>query len=309
MVMLFCVYIDLSGSRMSKIIAGSGSAALAAKIATELKWPLLDSNINRFGDGEISIGINDILESQDVYIIQSTASPVNDNLIELLLIADGAKRAQVRSITAVMAYFGYGRADRQVARNGAVAAQCVASMLENAGISYAISVDLHSVATESFFKIPLYNISPAETLAALIGTHDCVIISPDAGGEARAARVAALLARPCFLINKERDASGKCAAKNISGDVRGKICCIIDDIIDSGDTLCLAAELLIANGAAEVVAYVTHGVLSGDACARIDASPLKLLYISDSIAYDSSSDKIKIFSIAKILAKQIRAIS
>ncbi len=295
---------------MTKLIAGTSNIVLADSIAKILKLPLTYCEMSQFNDKEISIVIKDDLTDQDIFIIQSTSCPVNDRLIELLFIADTARRANAKKITAVIPYYGYGRQDKIVDSNGPISASCVAMLIEAVGISNVITVDLHSHHIKEFFQIPVINLYVTEIFAELIKSKhssNVSIVSPDLGGEMRAKKISEYLNADFVTINKKRYKAGQCEAKSIIGDVSGKVCCIIDDIVDTAGTLCSAADILMANGAKEVHAYITHGVLSIDASDRIDNSELKSLYISDSICKlgSSLSKKIQVITIAELMAKQL----
>ena len=298
---------------MTKLIAGTSNKILAESIAKILELPLTYCDMSQFNDKEISIVIKDDLADQNVFIIQSTSSPANDRLIELLFIADTARRANAKKITAVIPYYGYGRQDKMVDSNGPISASCVAMLIEAVGISNIITVDLHSQRIEEFFRIPVVNLSITEIFADLIKAKNAtnvVIVSPDLGGEMRARRVSEYLNAAFVIVSKKRYKAGQCEAESIVGDVKDKVCYIIDDIVDTAGTLCSAADILMANGAKEVHAYVTHGVLSKDAGDRINNSVLKSLYISVSICNlgNGLSNKIKTITIAELMAKQLKAL-
>lgn len=293
------------------LIAGSSNKVLAENIARLLNMPITHCNISSFHDKEISVVIDADLAYQDVYIIQSTSSPANDTLMELLFIADAVRRSNVKSITAIIPYYGYGRQDRRMSDNGPISASCVAMLLESIGIKRIITVDLHSKHIESFFRVPVVNVCPLKSFVGIITQEklvNCVIVSPDTGGINRTRKVSSYLNLPFIIINKKRNAIGECKAESIIGDVKGKNCYIIDDIVDTGGTLCQAVDILLANGAVGVYAYITHGVLSALAYKKIHNSYLKSLYISDSIynAKSYSNNKIKVLSIAPLLAEQLQ---
>jgi ribose-phosphate pyrophosphokinase len=296
---------------MAKLIPGTSNKTLAEAVAKILSLPITHCDISQFQDKEISIVINDNLADQDVFIIQSTSSPANDTLMELLFIADTARRSNAKSITAVIPYYGYGRQDKKIDSNGPISASCVAMLLEAVGINNIITVDLHSQHIEEFFRISVTNLCTTEIFAELIKNDDnAVIVSPDAGGIARARKISEYLNLPFILINKRRSKPGQCHAESIVGDVKDKVCYIIDDIVDTAGTLCSAADILMTSGAKEVHACVTHGVLSSGASERIEKSALKSLCISDSVDNSENvfSNKIKITSIAELIAKQMKEV-
>lgn len=298
---------------MTKLIAGTSNKILAEAVAEILSLPITHCDISQFQDKEISIVINDNLADQNVFIIQSTSSPANDTLMELLFIADTARRSNAKSITAVIPYYGYGRQDKKIDSNGPISASCVAMLLEAVGINNIITVDLHSQHIEEFFRISVTNLCATKIFADIIKTNNfdnAVVVSPDAGGIARARKISEYLNLPFILINKKRSKPGQCHAESIVGDVKDKVCYIIDDIVDTAGTLCSAADILMTSGAKEVHASVTHGVLSSGASERIEKSALKSLCISDSIDNSENvfSNKIKIISIAELIAKQLKEV-
>ncbi len=298
---------------MTRLIAGTSNIILTQKVAKLLGLPITYCEMSQFHDKEISIVINEELDGHDVCIIQSTSSPANDTLMELLFIADTARRANAKSITAVIPYYGYGRQDKRIDSNGPISASCVAMLIEAVGIDCIITVDLHSAHIEEFFGINVINLCTTKIFAELIKAENysnAVIVSPDAGGVMRAKKISEYLNIPLVIINKKRSKPGQCKAESIVGDVKDKICYIIDDIVDTAGTLCSAADILMANGAKEVHAYVTHGVLSTNASDLIENSVLRSLHISDSICNSKNilSNKIRTISIAKLMAEQLKTV-
>ena len=291
-----------------KIIAGSSNPQLALKLGSALRLELLDTNLSKFNDGELKIQVHGLI-GKEVLLVQSTSSPVNDHLIELLLLADTAKRAGAEKIIAVIPYFGYSRQDRSDYKNCPISASVVIKMIEAAGITEVITLDLHSSQLEGVFNIPIKNLSTSSIFFPIIQDQaNNIIVSPDIGGISRAKNYSSLLGTDLAIINKSRDLNGVCSMSEIIGDVKGKRCIIVDDIIDGADTVCLATELLLTNGAKSVTAIITHGVLSGDALAKIQKSVLKHLYISDSINNSILPDKISVLPAHELLAAAIKQV-
>ena len=288
-----------------KIIAGSSNPQLALKLGSALRLELLDTNLSKFNDGELKIQVHGLI-GKEVLLVQSTSSPVNDHLIELLLLADTAKRAGAEKIIAVIPYFGYSRQDRSDYKNGPISASVVIKMIEAAGITEVITLDLHSSQLEGVFNIPIKNLSTSSIFFPIIQDQaNNIIVSPDIGGISRAKNYSSLLGTDLAIINKSRDLNSICSMSEIIGDVKDKCCIIVDDIIDGADTVCLATDLLLANGAKSVEAIVTHGVLSGGALAKIQKSALKHLYITDSINNPALPAKISVLPIYELLAAVI----
>lgn len=277
-----------------KIISGSSNNSLSQRVAKNLGLKLLDTTISRFSDGELKVQVNDNI-GDEVAIIQSTSSPVNDHLMELLLLADTAKRAGSKRIVAIVPYFGYSRQDRCTYKYGPISASLVIRMLEASGITEVITFDLHSQQLEGAFNIPVTNLS-TESIFFPVLEHmkNIIIVSPDIGGIPRARNYSALMGVDLAIINKSRDQNNQCTMNGIIGEVRGKNCIIVDDIIDGASTICLATELLLASGAVSATAIVTHGVLSGSAVEKINNSKLSHLYISDTIDNKSKLKSSKI---------------
>ncbi|UAB78338.1 ribose-phosphate pyrophosphokinase [Erythrobacter sp. SCSIO 43205] len=300
-----------------KIMSGNSNLPLARAIAAYLEVPLTDASVRRFADEEIFVEIHENVRGQDMFLVQSTGYPANDNLMELLICIDALKRASARRITAVVPYFGYARQDRKPGPRTPISAKLVANLITEAGADRVLAVDLHAGQIQGFFDIPTDNLYAAPVMAADIqaryGDQDLMVISPDVGGVVRARALAKRLDNaPLAIVDKRRDRPGESEVMNIIGDVSGRHCILIDDIVDSGGTLCNAAEALLENGAKSVTAYITHGVLSGGAVARIDGSKLKELVISDSIQLTEAaekSDKIRALPIAPLVGEAIRRIA
>ena len=300
-----------------KIMSGNSNLPLARAIAGYLKLPLTDASVRRFADEEIFIEIHENVRGEDVFLIQSSSFPANDNLMELLIGIDALKRASARRITAVIPYFGYARQDRKPGPRTPISAKLVANLITKAGADRVLSVDLHAGQIQGFFDIPTDNLYAAPVMAADIqaryGDKELMVVSPDVGGVVRARALAKRLDNaPLAIVDKRRERAGESEVMNIIGDVSGRACILIDDIVDSGGTLCNAAEALLAQGAKSVAAYITHGVLSGGAVARIDGSALKELVITDTIrATDaaSDSDRIRYLTIAPLLGEAIQRIA
>ncbi|WP_230292503.1 ribose-phosphate pyrophosphokinase [Croceicoccus sp. Ery5] len=300
-----------------KIMSGNANLPLARAIAAYLEVPLTDASVRRFADEEIFIEIHENVRGEDVFIVQSTSFPANDNLMELLIGIDALKRASAKRITAVIPYFGYARQDRKPGPRTPISAKLVANLITMAGADRVLAVDLHAGQIQGFFDIPTDNLYAAPAMAADIqaryGDQDLMVVSPDVGGVVRARALAKRLDNaPLAIVDKRRDRPGESEVMNIIGDVKGRHCILIDDIIDSGGTLCNAAQALLDEGATSVAAYITHGVLSGAAVARVEKSALKELVITDTIqateaARDCSS--IRILSIATLIGEAIRRIA
>ena len=274
-----------------QIISGSSNILLAKKIAHNTGYKLLNSKIGNFSDGELRVEIQDNIE-EDVIIVQSTSHPANDHLVELLLLVDTVKRAGAKNIIGIIPYFGYSRQDRCTYKNGPISASLVIKILEIAGITKVITLDLHSKQLEGVFNIPIINLDPASLFFPFYNNRiDTVIVSPDIGGIIRARNFSSLLGTDLAIINKTRDANNECSMSEIIGNVKNKKCIIIDDIVDSANTLCKAADLLKENGAINIEAYVTHPVLSGNAKEKIMLSQINKIFVSDSIYHKSLPDK------------------
>jgi ribose-phosphate pyrophosphokinase len=290
-----------------KIMSGNGN----------LEIQLTDASVRRFADEEVFVEIHENVRGEDVFVIQSTSYPANDNLMELLICIDALRRASAKRITAVVPYFGYARQDRKPGPRTPISAKLVANMITVAGADRVLSVDLHAGQIQGFFDIPTDNLFGAPVMAADIqsryGNQPIMVVSPDVGGVVRARALAKRLDNaPLAIVDKRRDKPGQSEVMNIIGDVKGRMCILIDDIIDSGGTLCNAAQALMDAGAAGVSAYITHGVLSGGAVARVNASALKELVISDTILATEAtvaSKTIRTLTIAPLIGEAVRRIA
>ena len=300
-----------------KIMAGNSNLPLARAIAGYLEMPLTDASVRRFADDEIFVEIHENVRGEDLFIVQSTSFPANDHLMELLISIDACKRASARRITAVIPYFGYARQDRKPGPRTPISAKLVANLITEAGADRVLSVDLHAGQIQGFFDIPTDNLYAAPTMAADIQARfdggDLMVVSPDVGGVVRARALAKRLDNaPLAIVDKRRERPGESEVMNIIGDVKGRACIMIDDIVDSGGTLCNAAQALLDAGAKSVAAYITHGVLSGGAVARIDGSALTELVITDTIMpVDAAkeSKRIRILPIAPLIGEAVRRIA
>jgi len=300
-----------------KLISGNGNLPLAQAIADYVELPLTQASVRRFADEEIFVEIHENVRGEDVFVLQSTSYPANDNLMELLIMIDALKRASARRITAVVPYFGYARQDRKPGPRTPISAKLVANLITVAGANRVLSVDLHAGQIQGFFDIPTDNLFGAPVMSADIQARfpreNIMVVSPDVGGVVRARALAKRLDNaPLAIVDKRRERAGESEVMNIIGDVSGRFCILIDDIVDSAGTLCNAAGALKDAGATDVVAYVTHGVLSGGAVARVDGSALRELVITDSIlATDAvkESDRIRLLPIAPLLGEAIRRIA
>ncbi|PPR20608.1 MAG: Ribose-phosphate pyrophosphokinase [Alphaproteobacteria bacterium MarineAlpha10_Bin1] len=299
-----------------KLLAGNSNRPLAEAIAASLNIPLTKATVRRFSDNEIFVEIHENVRGEDVFVIQSTSSPANDNMMELLICLDALKRASARRITAVLPYFGYARQDRKSAPRTPISAKLVANLIATAGANRVLTLDLHAGQIQGFFDIPVDNLYAAGEMISDIErsmpTDNLMVVSPDVGGVVRARAIAKRLDADLAIVDKRREKAGVSEVMNIIGDVDGRICVMVDDIVDSSGTLCNAAAALKGAGASEVHAYVTHAVLSGGAVARVSASDLKSLVVTDSIAMTEAmriSDSVKTLSIAKLMAEAIRRIS
>ena len=303
-----------------KLIAGSSNRALSEKIAKRLGTNIADAEIKRFKDGEVSVEIKENVRGEDVFVIQSTSQPANDHLMELLIVIDALTRASASRVTAVIPYFGYARQDRKAGPRSPISAKLVANLITTAGADRVLTVDLHAGQIQGFFDIPtdnLYAVKEFENRIREIHNgelEDVTVVSPDVGGVVRARALSKRLEnRPLAIVDKRRERAGESEVMNIIGDVNDQHCLIFDDIVDSGGTLCNAAEALMDQGAKSVSAYVTHGVLSDNAERRVMASDaLTRLVTSDSIAARpevADCPKIERVAIATLLAEAIRRIS
>jgi ribose-phosphate pyrophosphokinase len=299
-----------------KIVACNSNRPLAEAVAAGLNLPLARASIRRFADMEVFVEILENVRGEDVFVIQSTSYPTNDNLMELLITLDALRRASARRITPVIPYFGYARQDRKVGPRTPISAKLVANLITEAGANRVLTVDLHAGQIQGFFDIPVDNLLAAPLFSRDIeerfANRQLMIVSPDVGGVLRARIMARRLNCDLAIIDKRREREGVSEVMNIIGAVEGRDCIIIDDIVDSGGTLCNAADALLANGARSVSVYVSHGVLSGGAVARIAASPIEMLTITDSIGATEAvrlAHNVRQLSIAPLLADAIRRIS
>jgi ribose-phosphate pyrophosphokinase len=295
-----------------KLVAGNSNRPLAEAISGILKIPLTKSIVRRFADMEVFVEVQENMRGEDVYVLQSTSFPANDNLMELLILVDALKRSMARRITAVMPYFGYARQDRRPGPRTPISAKLVANLIERAGVDRVMTVDLHAGQIQGFFDIPTDNLFAAPTMVRDIqeryGADNLAVVSPDVGGVVRARALAKRIGVPIAICDKRRERPGESEVMNVIGEVEGKACILIDDIVDSGGTLVNAANALLAKGATEVTAYITHGVLSGGAVAKIAASNLKTLVITDSIQpteTTKSAANIRVLSIGPLLSEAI----
>jgi ribose-phosphate pyrophosphokinase len=300
-----------------KLLAGNSNTQLARSIADYLEISLTEASVRRFADEEIFVEIHENVRGEDVFVLQSTSYPANDNLMELLICIDALRRASAKRITAVVPYFGYARQDRKPGPRTPISAKLVANLITTAGANRVLSVDLHAGQIQGFFDIPTDNLFAAPVIAADIqarlSNKNLMIVSPDVGGVVRARGLAKRLDNaPLAIVDKRRERAGESEVMNIIGDVEGRTCILVDDIVDSAGTLCNAAAALRQQGAEEVFAYCTHGVLSGGAAARVGASELKELVVTDSIwsgEADVEGDKIRRLTIAPLLAEAVRRIA
>jgi ribose-phosphate pyrophosphokinase len=295
-----------------KIFAGNSNRVLAEAVAKYLNIPLGKATVRRFADQEIFVEIQENVRGEDVFLLQSTSYPANDHLMELLIMCDAMRRSSARRITAVIPYFGYARQDRKPGPRTPISAKLVANLITEAGANRVLTLDLHAGQIQGFFDIPTDNLYSVPEMArdvkANYDASNVIVVSPDVGGVVRARSLGKRLDAQLAIVDKRRERAGESEVMNVIGDVRGKDCLLIDDIIDSGGTLCNAAEALMAKGALSVTAYITHGVLSGGAVARIAASKLKELVITDSIQPTpavESAHNIRILPIASLIGEAI----
>ncbi len=299
-----------------KILACNSNRPLAEAIADFLSLPLTKASVRRFSDMEVFVEIHENVRGEDVFVIQSTSFPANDHLMELLVSLDALKRGSARRVTAVIPYYGYARQDRKSGPRTPISAKLVANMITAAGADRVLTLDLHAGQIQGFFDIPTDNLIAAPVLLKDILDHhahrDLVIVSPDVGGVYRARHIARRLDTDLAIVDKRRERAGVSEVMNIIGDVAGRRCILVDDMVDSAGTLCNAGSALIDAGASAVYAYVTHGVLSGGAVARVVASPIELLVMTDSIVATEAvrqANNIRQVSIAPLMAEAIRRIS
>ena len=295
-----------------KLVAGNSNPALAQQVSAALEIPLTKASVRRFADMEIFVEILENVRGSDVFVIQSTSYPANDHLMELLIIIDALRRASARRITAVIPYFGYARQDRKVGSRAPISAKLVANLITHAGADRVMTLDLHAGQIQGFFDIPTDNLYASPVMVRDIrekfDLQNVMVVSPDVGGVVRARGLAKRINAPLAIIDKRRERAGESEVMNVIGDVAGFTCILIDDIVDSGGTLVNAADALLANGAKEVYAYLTHGVLSGGATARVANSRLKEMVITDSIQPTDAVRAVKnirVLPIAQLIAEAI----
>ncbi len=299
-----------------KIITGNSNKNLSLKISKYLKNRLVRSSIKKFSDGEIYIEINENIRGNSIFVIQSVSSPANDNLMELLLCIDALKRSSAKNITAVIPYFGYARQDRKVVPRTSISAKLVSNLITKAGADRVVTIDLHAGQIQGFFDIPVDNLFATPIFARhvrkRIKNKNLICVAPDVGGTERARALGKFLHAGLAIIDKRRPAPGKSEVMNVIGNVKGKTCIIVDDIIDSGGTIVNAAYALTDRGAKEVHVYVTHGVLSGKAVEKIKNSKIKRLVITDTIDNSSrikGAKNIEILTISQLVGEAIKRIS
>jgi ribose-phosphate pyrophosphokinase len=299
-----------------KLVAGNGNRSLAEAISRHLKVPLTKSACRRFADLEVFVEIQENVRGEDVFVVQSTSYPANDNLMELLILIDALKRASARRVTAVMPYYGYARQDRKPGPRTPITAKLVANLIERAGANRVLTLDLHAGQIQGFFDIPTDNLYAAPVMVRDIKDHleldNLCVVSPDVGGVVRARALAKRIDAPIAICDKRRERPGESEVMSVVGDVKGKHCILVDDIVDSGGTLVNAANALREQGATSVRAYITHGVLSGKAVARIAKSDLAELVVTDSIKPTEAVEaarNIRILSIAPLIAEAIKRTS
>jgi ribose-phosphate pyrophosphokinase len=295
-----------------KLVAGNSNRPLAEAIAAYLDTPLAKCIVRRFADMEIFVEVQENVRGEDVFVIQSTSAPANDHLMELLILIDALRRASARRITAVIPYFGYARQDRKPGPRTPISAKLVANMIDRAGADRVATLDLHAGQIQGFFDIPTDNLFAAPVMVQDIrdsfDANDLMVVSPDVGGVVRARGLAKRIDAPLAIIDKRRERPGDSEVMNVIGNVAGRTCLLVDDIVDSGGTLVNAAEALLDHGANEVTAYITHGVLSGGAVARVDNSRLKELVITDSILPSDAvknAHNVRVLPIAPLLGEAI----
>lgn len=299
-----------------KIVACNSNRPLAEAVAASLGLPLTSASVRRFADMEVFVEIDENVRGEDVFVIQSTSYPANDNLMELLIMLDALRRASARRVTAVIPYFGYARQDRKSGSRTPISAKLVANIITAAGANRVLTMDLHAAQIQGFFDIPVDNLFSAPLFSRDIAERykgrDLMVVSPDVGGVVRARALASRLHTDLAIIDKRRPRAGVSEVMNVIGEVQGRDCIIVDDIIDSGGTHCNAASALVQHGAKSVSVYVTHGVFSGGAVARVGASPIENMTVTDSILATEAvrvSSNIRQLTIAPLLAEAMRRIS
>ena len=299
-----------------KIVACNSNRPLAEAVAATLNLPLTRAAVRRFADMEVFVEIHENVRGEDVFVVQSTSYPANDNLMELLITLDALRRSSARRVTAVIPYYGYARQDRKTAPRTPISAKLVANLITEAGANRVLTMDLHAAQIQGFFDIPVDNLyaEPLFTrdIRERFDGRDIIIVSPDVGGVLRARAIATRLNRDLAIIDKRRERAGHSEVMNVIGEVEGRDCILVDDLVDSGGTLCNAAEALLKAGARSASVYTSHGVLSGGAVARIASSPIETMTITDSILATEAvrlASNIRQTTIAPLLAEAMRRIS
>ena len=299
-----------------KLVTGNSNLKLANDISKYVGLELSNCDVKRFADNEIFVEMKENVRGEDVFVIQSTSYPANDNLMELLIIIDTLRRASAKRITAVIPYFGYARQDRKPGPRTPITSKLVANMIDKAGANRVLTIDLHAGQIQGFFDIPTDNLFAApvlvEDIKSKLTSNTPIVVSPDVGGVVRARIIAKRIGADLAIVDKRREKAGESEVMNIIGDVKGKECFMIDDIVDSAGTLCNASDALIREGATKVYSYVTHGVLSGKAVERVNKSSLTKLLITDTIEESDAvkkSEKIDVISISSLLGEAIKRIS
>ena len=294
-----------------KIFTGSAHPAFAKELAKYLDIALSSADINRFSDGEINVKITESVRGKDIYIIQPTCKPTNDNLMELLIMVDAFKRSSANNINAVIPYFGYARQDRKAAPRVPISAKLVANLLQSAGVNRVITMDLHAGQIQGFFDIPVDNLYGSIVFYDYVKAKNLknpIIASPDIGGVARARHFAEHLGLPLVIVDKKRERANESEVMNIIGDVQDKSVIMVDDIIDTAGTMVKAADVLKKNGAISVIALGSHAVFSGNAIEKIENGALDEVAVSNSIPFENTSKKIKVLSVAPLFAEVMRRI-
>lgn len=298
-----------------KIFSGNANCALAKDICQHLNLELSEADVRKFSDGETYVEIGENVRGKDVFVVQPTSTPVNDHLMELILMADALRRASARRITAVIPYYGYARQDRKVAPRVPISAKVVAEMLMVVGVRRVLTMDIHSGQIQGFFNIPVDNLYAApvilKDITSTFKNKDVIMVSPDAGGVVRTRAFAKRLNAGLAIVDKRREKANESEAMNVIGDVKGKYAILLDDMVDTAGTLCAAAGILMKSGAKEVYAYCTHPVLSGPAIERLNDSVLKKLVVTNTISLRESAqqcDKIKVLSVSSLLGDSIKCI-
>ncbi len=299
-----------------KILSGTSNLRLSKEISKKLKLKLVNTNIKRFADGEIYIEVNENIRGNSVFVIQSTSNPANDNLMELLLVIDALKRSSAKNVTAVIPYFGYARQDRKVVPRTSISAKVVANLITNAGANRVVTVDLHAGQIQGFFDMPVDNLFTTPLFAKYIKrkfkSKNLICVSPDIGGVQRTRGLATKIKADLAIIDKRRPKPGQSQVMNIIGNVKGKTCIIVDDIIDSGGTIVNAVAALKKAGAVDVYVFITHAVLSGDAVKKIKNSKIKKLIITDTIDNSQkikNNNKIEVLSVSSLMSEAIKRIA